>query len=61
LKGKCQSGTYPRNDWRPLGLGAGAALTAPLIVLPVVGMPRRQSVKECLGVPVLIISVLTLL
>jgi hypothetical protein len=43
-----QSGVYRNNDWRPLGLGFGLALTGPLILLPIVAMLRRLSVKECL-------------
>ncbi len=41
-------GGYARNDWRPFGLGFGFALTAPLIVLPVVAALRKQNIKECL-------------
>ena len=43
-----QWGEFSRNDWRPLGLGFGFALAAPLAILPIVALLRRQSVRECM-------------
>jgi hypothetical protein len=37
---------YAKNDWRPLALGAGFALAAPTLVLPVVALLKRGSPAE---------------
>ena len=39
-------GGFASNDWRPVALGAGAALSAPLVVLPLVAIARRCAVAE---------------
>jgi len=39
-------GNYQSNDWRPIGLGAGLAFTAPLVVLPLVALLRGTSPAE---------------
>lgn len=39
-------GGYRSNDWRPIALGAGIALTAPLIILPLFAWSRRNSATE---------------
>jgi hypothetical protein len=39
-------GGYATNDWRPLGLGAGAALSLPLFVLPLAAWSRGCSAAE---------------
>lgn len=41
-----QWGGYATNDWRPMGLGAGAALSSPLLVLPLAAWSRRCSAAE---------------
>lgn len=57
-----QVGGFAHNDWRPLALGFGFALTAPLLVLPIVALARRANVRYCMvayaisqGMPVVII------
>ena len=40
------SGAYRSNDWRPIALGAGLALTAPLVVLPLVAWWRGGAAAE---------------
>jgi hypothetical protein len=42
------SGVFRDNDWRPLGVGVGLTLTAPLMVLPIASALLGRSVKECL-------------
>ncbi len=41
-----QWGGFARNDWRPIGLGFGLALTAPLIAVPAVSWIIGRSVSE---------------
>lgn len=37
---------FASNDWRPLGLGLGFALTAPLVAVPAVSWLTGRSVRE---------------
>ena len=39
-------GAYASNDWRPMGLATGAALSLPLLLLPLVAWSRRCSAAE---------------
>ena len=39
-------GGYVSNDWRPIALGTGISLTAPLVILPLVAWSRRCSAGE---------------
>jgi hypothetical protein len=39
-------GGYMSSDWRPIALGAGISLTAPLVILPLVAWSRRSSAGE---------------
>jgi hypothetical protein len=39
-------GGFASNDWRPMALGAGVALCAPLVILPAAAMLQRYSVRE---------------
>lgn len=39
---------FAANDWRPLGLGFGFALSAPPVVLPLVAWLGHLNVRECL-------------
>ena len=57
-----QVAPFAHNDWRPLALGLGFALAAPLLVLPTVALLRHTSVRHCMaayaisqGMPVVVI------
>jgi hypothetical protein len=41
-------GCFPDNDWRGLGLGAGFAFTAPLVVLPLSALLTGRDPREAL-------------
>jgi hypothetical protein len=39
-------GGFVSSDWRPIALGAGAALSAPLVILPVAAILQRTTPRE---------------
>lgn len=39
-------GGYPSNDWRPIALGVGLCLSAPIFLLPLAAWLRKRSVAE---------------